>query len=219
MSLVEFAVALWAFERWRGQPLGARELAIGGLLMAVLVGGLGLRHAIDPRRRLLAPEHLRELHALVTAASRGLDGTPQVRQTSRGVTVAVSTALGHGGHVSLSLRDHPCDLTLLCTLGAAAFPTALAESARVSGPGVLHVSLPSLPPAAPPPRESHSTLAAALQASAVRCAQSAEDRPPQASDDDPPATAGAVGLPGPATLQLARRTYFGDASSPSRMRA
>jgi hypothetical protein len=208
MSLAEFALALVLGERWSGRAFGAREISLGALLAALLVGCLALKHALDPRRKLLAPAHLKELRELALAAGAGNgDGAPVARTTSAGVRVAVTAAHAGGAagrHVSLSLPERGVELALLCELAAAALPEAPAENARLSPRGVLHARLPPYAVAAPPSLEPRPARAAVLRAHAAHAAQQpaaglvAGEREPRTAADEAPA-----GREGP------RGAYFG----------
>lgn len=156
MSLAEFALALALAERWNGRVFGAREAALGLLLAALLVGCLALRHFLDPRRKLLTPEHLREVRERVTEVADERESGPAEsglarRATSRGVGVAVSPA-PRGWHVSLSLRARLAHPRLLCEIAVGALPELQAESAHLGARGVLHLRVSAFDRAAEPRR-------------------------------------------------------------------
>lgn len=197
MSLIEFALALVLGERWSGRVFGPREISLGLLLAALLVGSLALKHALDPRRKLLAPAHLRELRDLALAADAGA-GTPLARNTSAGLRVAVTAAQadedGEARHVSLSWPERWPAPRALCDVAAAALPGLRPGDACLSGRGVLHVVLrPHVTGGggAALADEMFGALARRRQAEAAAPATSTADAPAAAAPEDP------------------RRAYFG----------
>lgn len=197
MSLAEFTLALWLGERWNGRAFGPREIALGVLLAALLVGCLALKWWLDPHRKLLAPAHLRELRQMVMSVDAGNGtGAPSAHTTSAGVRVAVTAAQAAEGdderHVSLSLPERWPAPRVLSELAAAALPGLRPESGHLSARGVLHLAL------RPGGSSAGTSLAAELLAALARRRQ-AEDQqrteapalvePPAATPDDPHATA------------------------------
>lgn len=181
MCLAQLGLALWM---GRARTPAGRDLALLGVLLAGLAVALAVWRSRDPRRRLLAPGHLRELRDAAEAAAgtgSGAAGLP-LRTTSRGVRVGVTRAGPAGGealHLSLSLPDGMRDLPLLCDLAAHAFPSARPEAARASTAGVLHLGVPPTPPAGPEPAER---LGAALLGAVALGLQRAADAPSPAPD-------------------------------------
>jgi prolipoprotein diacylglyceryltransferase len=148
MSLAEIGFVLWvAAGGWSG--IRPREAALFAILLATLIAALAARRYFDPRPPLLTKAHLRELADLVssevgTAASNGRAGArlPHVKQTSRGVGVAVTRDSLDGSralHVSVSLPGGLRDVELLCRLAAGACPASTTGLPVLGGEGVLHL--------------------------------------------------------------------------------
>ncbi len=205
MSLAEFALALALAERWNGRVFGAREAALGLLLAALLVGCLALRHFLDPRRKLLTPEHLREVRELVARGSSADAGRLEPLRSSQGVVLAVCRDAGGERSLSLSWRVERVDLALLCDLAVAALPDVVPASGRLIAGQALFVRAAG--PGFAPPADPCGTLAAALRGYVARAAQS-----PTASPQ-PPA---AVRPPGRPPRPGARQSYFGHAGANAR---
>jgi Prolipoprotein diacylglyceryl transferase len=129
MCVAELTVAVALSAR----PFGARDLALGAFVATVLVACLAVRRARDPRRRLLAGEHVAELREAVDSLRARADGEPVALTTSARVAVAASPE-----HVSFSLVGTARDLPLLCEVAAAALPDADPDTAVLRGT-VLHV--------------------------------------------------------------------------------
>jgi hypothetical protein len=135
MCLGELTLVL-ALGLHAGGDLGtARTAALFGLLGALLVAGLILWRALDPRRALLAPAHLEEVRAL--AAGTGASSVA-LHTSSRGVSVGTSRSEA-GFHLSLSLPGELHDLPLLCDLAAHTLAEARPVEAEESAEGVLHI--------------------------------------------------------------------------------
>jgi hypothetical protein len=176
MALAELGVALW-ITRGAGDP--RRDAALlAGVAAALVIAGIVAR-ALDRRRGLLAPAHLRELRNAVRAASAG-----GAARTEAGVSVAVAP---HPDGPDLWLRvslaaDGARDVEGMCRMAAAALPAAHAPSARMDDAGVLHLAVPAaLPETGPhPPREAGDVLYAAvarrLQAESAREPETAPGR-------------------------------------------
>ncbi|WP_224242392.1 prolipoprotein diacylglyceryl transferase family protein [Hyalangium gracile] len=149
MSLVEVTLAVVLIERARPGFPDVRDLAMLGFLAALMVASLALRHALEPRRHLLAPAHLEEVRSATTAClEEAVPDAPGSKRTSRGVTVVASPAPGAPGaaHVSLSLSLERPRVELLCELAATAFPKLDPGMARLTQDSILYLALP--PPAA-----------------------------------------------------------------------
>jgi prolipoprotein diacylglyceryltransferase len=147
MALAEFGLGIWIVEG-SAVTVGALNAALVGLLVATVIAVLAARHSFDPRRRLLAPDHLGELREAARRPVGGNGSGPRTvfrSATSLGVNIGVSpaaAALDQALHVSLSLPEGRRDLPLLCALAAGAFPWLWPDSGRVSSAGVLHVHVP-----------------------------------------------------------------------------
>jgi len=184
MSLAQGAAAVWWLDARR--PV-AGHASIGAALLFILATAVLAHYIRSPRRRILTTQHVRETTGL---ADRDPCGEPFVHNTSRGVTVAVSTAgrgLPRARHISLALPDGRFDLQLLCDLAVRAFPCILPESA-VAAAGVLHFAVPEEPGREAAPAGS---LYAALYGVVVRRIQSTPERLPQ----EAPALPQASGMP------------------------
>ncbi len=198
MSLFEFALALALGERWSGRGFGPREIALGALLVALLVGCLALKHALDPRRRLLRPAHLSELRELVARGLASSAGRLEPLRSSRGVVLAVSREVDGARSLSLSWRAERADLELLCDLAVAALPDIAPESGRLIAGHALLVRTSG--PGFAPPGDPRGALAAALRGHVARAAQGSESPP------EPPVAARPRGRrPRPDS----RQAYFG----------
>jgi len=136
--LAGFGAAIWLSERQRP--------AVAGVVIVVTLGAAAVAAALAAwrlpaaERRLLGGKHVRELARLVAGEVAAASINPVVKQTSRGVRVALTPEAGDGRwHASLSLPDQLGDVDLLCRLAALAVPGLLPASGILSRDGVLHV--------------------------------------------------------------------------------
>jgi hypothetical protein len=141
MCLTEFAggLALGAHERG---GLGRHDLILLGVLALALPAALALRRAVDPRPRLLAVEHLRELRALAAelTAAAASGAVPEVRTSSRGVALAISQLTGSDRlHTSVSCPSIRLDLELVCRIAAEVVGSPVVEETRLADSGILHL--------------------------------------------------------------------------------
>ncbi len=142
MSLVEVAAVLWWSD---ARAPSASRIVMAVAVLLLLVAGLSLKWALDPRRRILSESHVSELRTAVTTE---LPTHPVIHVSSCGVKIAASKTGGGFGteaHVSLSLPGDRSDIQLLCELGARAFPDSSANAAYVGRGTLLHL-LTTTPP-------------------------------------------------------------------------
>jgi hypothetical protein len=136
--LVGFGAAIWLSERERP--------AVAGIVIAVTIAAAAVAAALAAwrlpgvERRLVGRKHVRELTRLVADEVAAASINPVVKQTSRGVRVALTPEADNGRwHASLSLPDQLGDVDLLCRLAVLALPGLLPASGILSRDGVLHV--------------------------------------------------------------------------------
>lgn len=177
MAVVQAVVALLLAVDGPVAHVAAADAALLGALAVVLV----IRWRRDPRRRLLAPSHLREMRELARDGLAGGTAALVLRTTSQGVGLATSgrgLASAHLVHVSVSLVDARSNLPLLCELVARAFPDMSREGARLTGGRVLHLLVP--PPLADRcPGRGGSGLADGLYGDVMRQLQRDGGIPPR----------------------------------------
>lgn len=139
MCIAEFGIALWLVEA--AHPSSTSVFSVSLAVIGPVVGLAALR-TWSRSRRLLARGHLGEIKDIVQH-EMGLVGlAPIMKETSRGVRVALSNEDSEHGswHMSLSLPDGRRDLPLLAQLAATAMPGLEPDSGFLSEDWVLHVS-------------------------------------------------------------------------------
>lgn len=141
MAIAEAAFAIAWLERERTAGLDRRSLVAWGLLAVTLSVALVLKRSFDARARLSTEGHRRELRSLLASLGASAGGAPRVAVSSRGVSLALSTADGAEAHVSLALPGGLHDLRLACELATAILPSIDAGRAEL-GDTALHLRAP-----------------------------------------------------------------------------
>lgn len=189
MSIIEVGVAI-ALVRPGQRFTGS--LLLYPLIFGLLVLILAIRWQMDWRRRLLSPQHCREVCELAHAEikSEGFASlTPERRCTSLGLSVALSRiefegGLSHGAHISISLPEGRSDLLLLCELAASAFPKLSIDHVQFTSRRVLHLIVPTPLVGIGTSTDKRSKLALQLYGNVVRHAQRANERQPAHRNGD-----------------------------------
>jgi prolipoprotein diacylglyceryltransferase len=180
MSLAGFVVALWLYEVQRPPTSYAAVLVTAAT--AALAAGLAAWRLPQVERRLLGRKHRYELAQLVADETAAGSTSPVVRQTSRGLRLAMTPGGDDGQrHASLSLPPRAKDARLLCRLTVLALPGLLPGTGILSREGILHVLVRVGP-------DSHGLVAPGaedeLYGNVIRALQAADrhHRDGQASD-------------------------------------